>query len=313
MKTKKEVAVLSRSFGDASTEPQKLLETNGFSVRIEKNEYPQDPEIVAKLIGNADAAIVGSDVINKDVLDACNSLKLISKHGVGLDNVDLEYAEEKGVGVRIAINSNSESVADFAVMLMLSTLRELNRYMMRDGDIRWSEKGLALDLFSKTVGIIGYGKIGRAVARRLTGFRCRVLVYDPMIDKNEAAKTGAEAVSMEELLKKSDVVSLHAPLTESTRNLIGKKELDLMKESAVLINTSRGPLVDEVALYAALTGGKLHGFGTDVFGKEPPIGNPLVDLPNVLATPHVATHTMESNYRMGMAAAKNIVDYFDEK
>jgi D-3-phosphoglycerate dehydrogenase len=165
---------------------------------------------------------------------------------------------------------------------------------------------LTHDLYQKTVGIIGYGEIGRSVARRLAGFSCEILAYDPCFEEAGFEKFVKKA-ELEEIYSASDIITLHAPLNENTRQLINGETLGKMKEGVVIVNTSRGDLIDEKALYQALVDGKVQGAGLDVFSKEPPVGEPLLTLPNVVATPHIATHTVESNYRMGIRAVENVI------
>ncbi len=313
MDANKKVVILSRSFGKATDEPLKYLQENGLDVTLLRNDQPEDVEYIARQIGDADAVITGSDVINRYVIDRCPNLKIVSKHGVGLDSIDLELAEERGIAVTKTPDANNESVADLTILLLLAILRNLRANLITSSTPDWKAKPLSNDLYEKTVGLVGYGKIGIAVAKRLEGFNCTLLVYDPAVGQGDIQTRNTTLVSVEELLQKSDVVSLHTPLNESTYHMIGKRELEKMKDGAILLNTSRGALVDEKALYDALTSGKLRGAGLDVFSVEPPVEEPLLTLPNVVATPHIAPHTAEANYRMGMAAARNVVEHFKKR
>ena len=310
MDEKRKVVILSRTFGKATDEPLKYLEQNGFIVNLIRNNEPENVELIAEKIGDADAVITGSDVINQYVMDRCPNLKIVSKHGVGLDSIDLDLAKQRGIAVTKTPDANNESVADLTILLLLAILRRFRENIITTSTPDWKAKTLSNDLYQKTVGLIGYGKIGLAVARRLEGFDCRILVFDPAINESKIQTRNTTIVSMEELLKNSDIVSLHIPLNDDTHHMISHRQISVMKDGAILINTSRGALVDEKALYDALTSGKLKGAGLDVFSVEPPVEEPLLTLANVVATPHIAPHTVESNYRMGMAAARNIVEYF---
>lgn len=310
MNNQYKLVILSRSFAKASDKPiQYLEEHNEISYSLVRNNEPGNTAYIAEQIGDADAVIVGSDVIDRYVIERCPNLKVISKHGVGLDNIDLELAKQKGITVTITANANNESVADLTLMFMLNIMRNFEENLIRTSSPDWTSNQLSNDLFEKTVGIIGYGQIGRSVAKRLKGFNYRLLIYDPMIGQGNCPdEADGFTVTLERLLEESDIVTLHAPLTESTYHLINREAICKMKDSAVVINTSRGDLVDEKALYDALLEGRLKAAGLDVFSKEPPVDEPLLTLKNVLATPHIAPHTVEANYRMGILAAKNVIE-----
>jgi len=311
METKKpQVAILSRSFGAASKAPFECLDKNGIAYTVKHNSQPQNEQLVAQLIGNADAAILGSDVINAYVLDHCPNLKIISKHGVGLDAIDLDLAEKRKVKVCCTKDANNETVADLTVLMMLALKRQLRQNVIREATPSWKSKELTHDLFEATVGLVGYGHIGYGVARRLAGFKAKILVYDPYVKPEHITTPDTHLVTLKELLAQSDVVSLHLPLNKDTELLINREAIAGMKDGAIIINTSRGGIMDYEALYEALKTGKLAGAGLDVFPQEPPKDMPIITLDNVVATPHIATHTKESNNRMGVAAAQNVVDYF---
>lgn len=277
-----------------------------------RNSEPENREYIVKQIGNAQAVITGSDVIDKYVMDKCPNLKIISKHGVGLDSIDLKEAERRGIKVTKTPDANNESVADLTLMFMLYLLREINNNRITSASPDWSTKKLSHDLYQNTIGLIGFGKIGRAVAKRLEAFQCNVLVYDPYIKEDQISGEYISLCPFEEVLSRSNVISLHLPLTEQTRGMIKRETIEKMKDGVILINTSRGALVDEKALYEALQSGKVGGAGLDVYSVEPPVNEPMLIHEHVLCTPHIAPHTEEANYRMGMAAAANVVHYFEE-
>ncbi|MDD3164411.1 MAG: phosphoglycerate dehydrogenase [Oscillospiraceae bacterium] len=307
---KHRVAILSRSFGSASGRPFEILEENGIEYTIAHNTEPENRDKIISFIGDADAVIPGSDIIDRYVLDHCPNLKCVSKHGVGLDAIDLPLAKARGVEVCCTPGANNDAVADMALLLMLAVQRNLRKDMITTASPSWKNKKLSADLFHATVGLVGYGKIGSGVAQRLSGFDCTILVYDPYIDPAHITTPNTHIVTLDELLERSDMVSLHLPLNDSTRNIIDATAIAKMKDGAAIVNTSRGGTMDYEALRAALESGHLSGAGLDVFPVEPPVNEPLLELPNVVAMPHMATYTRDANTRMGTMAAQNIVDYF---
>lgn len=305
---KYKLVILSRSFAKSSNLPIEYLEQYpDLDYKILRNNSPEDRDHVASQIGNANAVIVGSDVIDRYVIDKCPNLKVISKHGVGLDNIDLDSANNRGIVVTKTINANNEAVADLTLLMMLAIQRDFSKNLINPDILDWIPKNLSNDLFEKTVGIIGYGEIGKSVAKRLAGFSCKILVYDPSFNGEDLSGILVKQTDLEDLYKISDIITLHVPLNDSTRNIINKDAISKMKHGVAIINTARGGLIDEGALYQALINGKVKGVGLDVFAKEPPIGEPLLNLPNVVATPHIATHTLESNMRMGIKAVENVI------
>ena len=242
------------------------------------------------------------------LLAACKKLKVIGRHGVGLDTVDIPAATRLGIAVVHAPGSNSQAVAEHALMLMLACVKRtlpVDR-LTRAGD--WSAKQRAVgntELSGKTLGIVGIGNIGRRVAKFAGAVGMRVLTYDKYVPADEVRRRGAEPVgSLDELLRQVDVLTCHTPLTEETRQMINARTLALMKEGAIYINTSRGGVQDERALFEALTRGKLGAAGIDVFEEEPtPVDNPLLNLQNVVVSSHVAGVTKEANRQMGVQVA----------
>jgi D-3-phosphoglycerate dehydrogenase len=239
--------------------------------------------------------------------------KIIARDGVGYDSVDLGAATTQGVWVTIIPDALVEDVADTAMMLLLAANRRLSYLDASTREGRWREA--ATDLFAHpprklnaaTLGLVGFGRIGRAVAQRARGFGMTVIVADPVATADQAASAGAELVPLDRLLGRADFVSIHVPLLESTRHLIGAPELAKMRPSAVLVNTSRGPVVDEAALIAALQEGRLRAAGLDVFEKEPvDPANPLLAMKNVVVTPHIASISDVSNVERRREAAAEV-------
>jgi phosphoglycerate dehydrogenase-like enzyme len=281
------------------------LDDAGLSVRLAPKVGARTSAELAELIADAVGAIVSTDPFDRSVFLACPRLRVVARVGVGVDSIDLDAATEAGVVVTTTPGANIESVADHTLALALAALRRVveSDASVRRGQWRRSPTDLSWELHRATVGIVGLGAIGRSVARRFRGFDCTVLAYDvePRI------LDGVEAVSLQELLRRSDLLTIHVPLDDSTQVLIGARELALLRSSAVLVNTSRGGVVDEAALHAALTEGRLRAAGLDVFAEEPPVGSPLLDLPNVVVTPHIAGLSVGAVATMLTLAAQSVV------
>ena len=261
------------------------LEQAGFVVEQNRlgRHYTEDE--LCQVLPGVFATIAGGEPYTDRVLTAAKDLKVIARFGVGYDNVDVTAATQHGVAVAMAFGTNHESVADGAFALMAGIAGDLVR---RDQLVRSGGWGAAFHhgLWRSTVGIVGLGRIGRALARRCRGFEMRLLGYDTAPDMVWAAEHGVQLVPLETLLRESDFVSLHAPHTAETENMMNAHTLGLMKGTAYLVNTARGALVDEDALADALRRGVIAGAGIDVFRSSPPTGSPLLTLPNVLLTPH---------------------------
>jgi D-3-phosphoglycerate dehydrogenase len=249
-----------------------------------------------------------SPPFTRRVLEATPTLKIIAKHGAGIDSVDLDAATERGIPVVNAGGANADPVAEYSVAVMLSLARDVPRL---DRDLRggkW-EKGtyMGREFRGRKLGIIGFGQIGRRVAAMAAALGAQVIAYSRT--RKDAIEGVTWETDLDRLLGTVDILSLHCPLTDKTRGLIGRRELALMKPTAILINTSRGPVVDEAALTEALSTGKLAAAGLDVFAEEPTDPkNPLLQLPNVIVTPHVSAMTEEAMTRMGTSAATQILN-----
>ncbi|MBE6083106.1 MULTISPECIES: phosphoglycerate dehydrogenase [Tissierellales] len=304
--SKYKVVVTARSFGKSSTEPFDILEKNGCEVHKIPIEKPLNAKELIPLIKDADALIAGNDKVTKEVIDAGNKLKVISRYGIGYDNVDIKAAKEKGIVVTNTPNTNNNSVADLTIGLMIAIARNIvgaNNTVKSEG---WG-RVLGTEVYKKTIGVIGTGSIGKGVIKRAKGFEMDVLCFDVYPDHEFAEKYGAKYCSMEEILQKSDIITIHVPLMESTKNLIGEKELKMMKNTAFLINAARGGIVNEDALYNALSKNIIAGAALDAVEHEPPVGSPLLKLDNVIITPHIGGYTSTAVNNMGVAAANNVV------
>lgn len=254
--------------------------------------------------------------IDKDIIDAGARLKIISNFGVGFNNVDIDYAKSKGIVVTNTPDPVVEPTAELAFALMSALSRrvtECNRKLQTGDDIRWGVmENLGSGLYNKTLGIVGMGRIGQSVAKRAAVSGMKIIYYNRhRLPEDIERKYSAEYVSLDSLLSQSDYISLHTPLDESTYHLIDAEALSKMKKGVFLVNTARGPVVDESALVAALECGHIGGAGLDVFEKEPEINNGLLGRNNVILVPHIGTATVEARIAMGRYAVKNITLFFD--
>src|SRR5499425_649587 len=265
-------------------------------------------------IADADALIVRSATrVTADLLAKAPKLRAVGRAGVGVDNIDLEAATKRGVLVMSTPGGNAVSVAEHTFALILSLARQVPRLDKAIHEGRWEKSSAAgTEVRGKTLGLIGLGRIGSEVAVRAQAFDMRVLGFDPFISEAAAQEMSVELVPLDQLLAESDYVSLHTALSPATQNLIGAANIGKMKKGARIINTARGELLDETALAAALKSGRLSGAAVDVFAEEPPKNSPLVGLPNVIATPHVAGSTAEAQEEVGTQVAVQIKDYLAE-
>lgn len=300
------VIIASRSFGSASPRPLQLLEAAGVETAWVDANSPSAQDEILELVPQTSAIIVGLVPITEKIIEHAPQLRVISMYGVGVNHIDLEAARRKGVVVTNCPGSNDQAVADLAMGLMLTVARRIPQF---DRDIRaghWN-KYLGGELWQKKLGLIGFGNIAKGVAHRAKGFAMEISAYDPYAAAEVAAAHGVALHSFEALIAESDFVSLHAPLTDETRCMFGSEQFKKMKPSAYLINTARGGLVDEQALYTALRSGEIAGAGLDVFVEEPLRDSRLVELDNVVLTAHTGTHTKEAIERMGMMAVENVL------
>lgn len=275
---------------------EKLKAISGFEVVLKTG---MDEAELVRTIPEFHAVIVRSATkITRKVVEAASNLKLIVRAGIGLDNVDVEAAKEKGIQVANTPAATSISVAEHTFGLMLGAIRQHGRANLSMKEHKWEKKTLSgTELYGKTLGIIGIGRIGQEVAKRALAFGMKVIAYD--IVKVETP-IEIQQVSLDELLTQADIVTLHLPLTKETRHMISGKEFEKMRAGVVLVNAARGGVVDEAALLEALNSGKVKAAGLDVFEKEPPVDFSLVDHPNVIVTPHIGAAAEEGQKRAGL-------------
>ncbi len=266
-------------------------------------------EIIERLKGMDGMVCLLTDAIDGEIMDAEPNLKVISNYAVGFNNIDVEAATERGIPVTNTPGVLTETTADFAWALLMAIARrvvEADKFT-REGKFKGWRPQLLLgsDVYGKTIGIVGMGRIGQAMARRARGFDMNILYYDEYRPDPEVEKElGLTYVPFDELLQKADYVSIHVPLMESTHHLIGERELKLMKKTAYLINSARGPIVDEKALVKALQEKEIAGAGLDVFEDEPELAPGLAELDNVVLAPHIASATIETRSKMATMAAE---------
>lgn len=302
----KKVLVTPRSFGIEDQRPIQYLEQHGYEVLKNPHGRILTVEEMKELIKDVDAVIIGVDPLNEEVLKHANKLKHIAKYGVGLDNVDVDYAALKGIDVSITLGANARSVAEYAVGLMLAVSRKIVSIDAQCRQKDWT-KNQTINLYNKTVGLIGLGHIGKEVVKLLKGFDCRILAVDQVQDEKFSKEYHVEYTTIEQLIKDADVISVHVPLFASTHHMISTEQFKQMKSNAIIINTSRGGIIDEDALIHAIKDKQIYGAGLDVFEHEPLDNEELISLSQVVLGTHCSASSKDAIEQMGMQSVKNIV------
>ncbi len=279
-----------------------------FDVRVEKG---MAADLLKAAIPEFDALVVRSSTkVTADVVEAAQKLKVIGRAGIGVDNIDVGAATLRGIVVMNTPQENAIAAAEHTLSLMMALARRIPQAdaSMKAG--KW-EKGafMGTEIYNKTLGIIGIGNIGGIVAERAVGLKMRIIAFDPYIPPQTATRKGVSLVSFDELLARSDFVTIHVPLTEETRNIINAAAMKKMKPGAMIINCARGGIVNEKDLFDALSGGRIAGAALDVFEHEPPVGSPLCSLQNVICTPHLGASTVEAQENVSVAIAEQVADY----
>ena len=274
------------------------------------------PEELKAIIGNYEALVVRSQTrVTADIIEAATKMVVIGRAGVGVDNIDTQAATRHGIIVVNAPTGNTISAAEHAVALMLALARNIPQANASLKNCEWKRNEfMGVEVRGKTLGVVGLGNVGSEVARRAQGMEMKIIGYDPFVTAERARKMGVEIKSLEEIWKESDFISLHVPLTPATRNMIGTAQLALLRPGSVLINASRGGVIDEVALIEALRSGRLGGAALDVFAHEPldaTRGAVFANLPNLLLTPHIAGVTEESNVRVSEVTARAVLAHLN--
>lgn len=268
-------------------------------------------EIVARYLQEADAGIIDVDSYGESIFTQLNDrLKLLIRFGVGYDKVDLQSASRHGIAVSRTAGANTAGVAEMAMMLILAARRQLKHISGLVEQGTWN-KVVVNETIGATIGIMGFGSIGRYLAKLMAGFDCKILVYDPHITQKEACALGVEAVDLKTLFTEADAISIHVPYMKETHHIVNAELLALMKPSAVIVNTARGNIIDEDALYQACHDHKIRGAALDVFAQEPlSPASPLMTLDNVITTPHLSSQTEESLWRIYEMAIDIAADFF---
>jgi D-3-phosphoglycerate dehydrogenase len=299
------VLVTPTSYGKSDPRLKSELEAAVGRVIYNPTGKPLSSAEVAALLSGVDGYIAGLDQIDRTALQGADRLRVIARYGVGVDAVDLAAAREKGIVVCNTPGANAVSVAELALALILALARQLPEAIAASRQGRFPRLS-GISLAGKTVGLLGLGAIGKELVLRLQGFDCRILAHDPYPDEAFARQHEVGLVALDALLPRCDVLSLHLPLNEYTRGMVNAEFLARMKPGALLINTARGEIIDEQALVATLQNGHLRGAGLDALAQEPPDpGNPLLALPQVIATPHLGAQTDGATDRMGWMALEN--------
>ena len=304
------ILITPRSFTSASKKPLEMLEEKGYEIIKNETGKPLNEREMLLLIKDVDGIIIGIDKLNVEIIRQTCNLKVISKYGVGVDNIDIKAATEQGIVVTNTPMANIDAVADIAFALMLALARKIPEANRETKAGNW-KKFIGTSVWRKKLGVIGLGKIGRQVVKRAQGFEMEILCYDIIQDEEFARQFGVRYVDLEVLLKESDYITIHAPLSDATRNMIGYKELEMVNENSFIINTSRGGIIDESALYDALKNNKIKGAGLDVYEKEPPENSPLMELENVIMLSHNGAYTEEAIANMGIESAQNLIDVLE--
>lgn len=284
----------------------RLMKDAGHEVVVAWDE-PKDK--LPQLIADCDAIVIRSATkVTKELIDAAPNLKAIGRAGIGLDNVDLKYAESKGIKVRNTPAATTISVAELTFTFILASARDIITGTNSTKAGKWEKKALkGSEVHGKTLGVVGIGRIGNAVAERGEAFGMKVLAYDPYVQSDKF-----ENVSLDELIRSSDFITLHLPLTPETKHMISTGQFAAMKDGVVILNVARGGTIDEDALYEAMTSGKVKVAALDTFEVEPPAGNKLLTLPNLICTPHIGAQTAEGQLRAGIQVAENVIEALKE-
>ena len=298
------------------------LHSDGLSI-LEKNDYDvfevtdfSSDSLIEKL-QDVDGIALRTAKLTKDVLEKCHKLKIVSRHGVGYDNLDLNYLNEKKIALAITGTANAVTVAEHVMAMFLNICKIIKQSdrLVRDG--KFTEKSSLPDffeLYEKNIFILGFGRIGKALAKRCLGFDTKVYVYDPFIDISIIKENNCIPVDFDEGLNIADFISVHMPINEKTKNMIAKNQLIKMKKTCILVNTARGGIINEQDLNWALTNKEIYGAGIDVYEQEPPsIDNPLFKLDNIILTPHIAGLTLECRKRMAIETCENVLHYLNDR
>ena len=299
------ILISSRSFGKNSLDAIEMLKEQDLEPIFNPYNRKLTEDELLELIDGSIGIIAGTEKITGKIMKEAKSLKVISRYGIGLDNIDLNTAKKLGIIVKNTPEAPSQAVAELTVGLIFSALRRINQSDQNVKSGQWKQI-IGNLIYGKNIGVIGLGRIGKKLSILLEPFQVNILACEPNPDKQFISKHNIKLVSFKEIISKSDIVSLHLPLTDETRNIIGKNELLLMKKEVIIINTSRGGLIDENALIDALENNKIAGAAIDVFEVEPYNGK-LKEFNNVILTPHIGSYTKETRAQMELETVQNLI------
>ena len=301
--------VTSRSFGKLSDIPKNILTDNGFEIKYYRDKYEEDGFIEA--LKDCDALIIGAHEFSEKALKAADKLKVVIKHGTGMDNINIPLCEQYGVHADNVPAVNGNAVADLAFTHIMNCARKVHLAANNVLQGQWKTV-TGVDVYKKTLGLVGFGGIAKNVARRAKGFDMKVLAYDPFVTEvPEEFKEYVELVDLDTVITGSDIISIHVPLNDSTRNMIAADEIAKMKDGVIIVNTSRGGILNEDALYDGLVSGKVMSAGLDVLETEPmDPDNKLAKLDNCTITPHMGMYSFEAINAVSTIAAQKVVDFF---
>ena len=294
----------------------KILDSSkDFSYEVVEN---LETNFLISKLQDCDAVALKTSKLGADLINAASKLKIISRHGVGCDNVDLEAVKKKKIILSITANANATTVAEHAFFMMLSISKGFDTYDKTVKEGKFANRNnlkMSKELSNKNILIAGFGRVGKNLIKKCVGFDMNIFVYDPFVDEKIVEDLGGKKVyNFQNTIKEMDYVSLHVPLTDKTKNLINIKVLSSMKKNSIIINASRGGIINEIDLNEALNKSMIFGAGLDVFEEEPPnLNNPLLKNKKVLLSPHAATFTDECKERMGKETIQNIIDFFENK
>lgn len=301
--------ITSNSFGSADKSVFEKLENAGFTITTNKYKRIMTEEELAEELKGKDAVILGTEVLSEKVLEQCPDLKVVSRYGVGCDNIDMEALKKRNIPLEITRGANSNAVADHAVALMLNVAHHINTADAHIKEGIW-KKETSLDLNESKVGIIGLGAIGKGVAKRVSGFGCEIYGFDVYYDEAFMEEYHIRKADVSTILKECDFITLHVPATPEFHQFMNEEAFRSCKNTAIVINTARADLVDHDALYKALENGWIAGYGADVMKDEPEVDTKLASCPNTVLTPHMGAVTTGAIKKVSEMAAENVLKYF---
>ena len=303
----KKVLITPRSFGKYNREELiEKLRQHGIEPVFNPYGTIMNEQQMRSALQDMDGLIVGVDPVSEEALRQAPRLRAIAKYGVGIDNIACAYAQENNIAISRTVNANANAVADYAMTLLMSVARRVVEIDEGCHHNDWAKKE-ALDIYGKTIGVLGLGAIGKGVVQRASGFDMRIYGYDIMRDDAFLNKYNVCFTDVDTIIRECDFISLHLPLTQETRHILNKENLKRAKSNLIIVNTARGGLLDEDALYELLKKRKLYGLGLDVFEQEPPQNSKLLTLPNVIVSSHTAASTQEAINAMSRMAVENLI------